>query len=374
MLRLKLGGMIMARFIAIANQKGGCGKTTTAVNLAACLAKKNRRVLLVDMDPQGHCALGLGLAPEQMDLTIYDVLTTDENAKRWINEVLCRIEAGLDLLPSNFLLSALEQELSGKSGREDRLRSAFAVESTGDLYDYVLIDCPPSLGLLTFNALRAAGEVLITCDASRFSEHGIRRLKELIALLQERYGQSIVLRGAIVNFDNRSAFARLVLRELHEQFPGMFLETLIHVSSKIREATFHGRSVVDYAKYSKSCKEYEAMSEEIMAFEGTLAKVELTQVVPSRAMEPPLKEEEFLFRLRAPQANRVCIAGSFNNWTPSELPMTGPDEEGYWYAKLALPKGSYAYKFVVDDQWGTDPENPIRQEDGFGGTNSIIEL
>ncbi len=362
----------MGRTIAVANQKGGCGKTTTAVNLCACLARQDRRVLLVDLDPQGHAALGLGVDPERLERSVYEVLTLREQDRLPVGEALIEIDSNLHLLPSNVLLSALEQELSGRPGREERLSEALA-EVASD-YDYLLLDCPPSLGLLTFNALRFAHEVLVPGEASYFAQHGVRRLLEVIALLRERFEQQLVLYGLITNFDGRSAFARMMAEEQRVNFPGIFLQTVIHVSSKIREAAYCGQPVIQYARYSRSAKEFRALAEEVLGQEAQAALLDLHAAVPQRAMAPPAAEEEVLFRLRAPKARSVSIVGTFNDWRAKDLLLRGPDEDGYWYASLVLPRGSHQYKFVVDDAWMVDPENPLKQKDGFGGINSVVEL
>lgn len=362
----------MVRRIAVANQKGGCGKTTTSVNLAACLSRLERRVLLVDMDPQGHATLGLGIDPEKLEKTTYEVLTRNVEMLLPVQDVRIQVDPRLDILPANILLSALEQELAGKEGREDRLLKA--VQSVGGDYDYIIVDCPPSLGLLTFNALRACHEILVPTEASHFSQHGVRRLSELVSLLRERYQQDLILYGLITNFDSRSAFARMILEEQRESFPGVFLDIVIHVSSKIREATFCGQPVVEYARYSRSAKEFRQLAEEIITREQQAALLSLHEAIPQKAYEPSAEQEEILFRVRAPRARQVFIVGSFNQWKSGELPLRGPDEDGYWYASVILPQGAHQYKFVVDGTWTVDPENPLKDEDGFGGINSVVEI
>lgn len=362
----------MGRTIAVANQKGGCGKTTTAVNLCACLAQQDRRVLLADMDPQGHAALGFGLDPERLDCGMYELLTLREEARRPFEETRICVDTNLDLLPSNILLSALEQELSGQEGREERLRDALAAVRPD--YDYVVIDCPPSLGLLTFNALRCANEVLVPGEASHFSQHGVKRLLDVVSLLRDRFRQDLMLYGLVTNFDARSAFARMMAEEQRVSFPGIFLRAVIRVSSKIREAAYCGQPITQYARHSRSAKEFRALAKELIEQEAQAALLALHEAVPKRAMEPPEAQEEILFRLRAPEAARVSIVGSFNDWSPTDLLMRGPDAGGYWYTSVVLPRGTHQYKFVVDDKWLVDPENPLQNKDGFGGVNSVVEL
>jgi chromosome partitioning protein len=152
------------RTIAIVNQKGGCGKTTTAINLSACLALNNKRVLLIDLDPQSHSSIGLGIKVEELEKSIYDVFT--ESNRRSLDDVIVEIDQTFDLAPSQLILSAVEQELAGTAGRESVL--AKSCQNIENPYDYIIVDCSPSLGLLTFNALKACSEALIPIEMSVF--------------------------------------------------------------------------------------------------------------------------------------------------------------------------------------------------------------
>jgi len=362
----------MGRILAVANPKGGSGKTTTVVNLAECLARQRRRVLLVDLNPQGHVALALGIDSEQLEKTAYEVLTRHEDIRVPIRHARIEVAAGLDLVPANLALSVLEHELATRPRREQRLRDVLA-EVRPD-YDYLLIDTPPSLGLLTLIALRAASELLIPCEAGRYTEPAVRRLAERVALLNEEYHQGIILYGLQTNFDNRSAFSRMMFEEQRSVFPGVFLKTIVHVSSKIREATFCGMPIVQFDRHCRAAKEFLALAREIIAREPLVAPLALDEAVPSQALTMPPEQEEILFRVQAPEARRVAIVGTFNRWQSETMPMSGPDAEGYWYASVVLPRGAHQYKYVVDQSWINDPENPLRQNDGFGGTNSVVEI
>ena len=184
------------RTIAIINQKGGCGKTTTSINLAACMARLGHKTLLVDMDPQGHCGIGLAVPEEQIERTIFDALiepadTRDGKVPK-VSDIVWQIATDFDLAPSNLKLAAFEQVFSGRQGREDRL--AKALEGVKDNYEWCIIDCPPSVGLITFNALKAADEVVVPVETGYFSLHGLAKMMETLEHLKERSGKQIYIR------------------------------------------------------------------------------------------------------------------------------------------------------------------------------------
>ncbi|MEN8158789.1 MAG: AAA family ATPase, partial [Myxococcota bacterium] len=184
------------RTIAIVNQKGGCGKTTTAVNLAGCLATAGDRVLLVDLDPQAHSTLALGIEPETLSENLYEVLveTPGSPGAARLGEVIRPWNDQLHVAPSGIVLSALEQKLTSEKAEQRTERLTAALESVADRYDWCLIDCPPNVGVLTFNALRAAREVIVPLETSDFAIHGVQKLLETIALLTERIGHHLEVR------------------------------------------------------------------------------------------------------------------------------------------------------------------------------------
>jgi chromosome partitioning protein len=250
------------RVIASANQKGGCGKTTTAINLSSSLSLKGQKVLLVDFDPQAHATMGLNVKPGDLEKSIYDVVTPNKNEPLEIEDILWSIRENFDLAPSNIILSAFEQELSGLEGREDRLLQA--IQPLEGKYDYIVIDCPPSIGHLSFNALRASEEVIIPIDMSLFSLRGVSKLLEMIILLKEKAGHDVRSRALITMFDRRTRYSRIVLEQVKAEFQTNVFETVIRYNIRLRETADFGLPVGDYDKHSIGHADYEKLADEIL--------------------------------------------------------------------------------------------------------------
>lgn len=244
------------RIIAIANQKGGCGKTTTAINLAACLGKHQARVLLVDMDPQGHSTLGLGLASDTQT-GLYEVFSREVS----IDEVIIRdIATCVDIIPATISLLAIEH-MESDWPREKEF--ALQLVHLEHLYDYVIIDCPPNLGLLSFSALLAAHEVIVPIEMSLFALDGMDRLIDTIDMLQERYNAEIPIRVLPTLVDSRTRIARRFLRTLWERFPDEILPVMIHYTVRLKEAVCEGKAVIDYAPGCTAASDYQRLADEI---------------------------------------------------------------------------------------------------------------
>jgi chromosome partitioning protein len=250
------------RVIASANQKGGCGKTTTAINLSSSLSLKGQRVLLIDFDPQAHATMGLNVKPGDLEKSIYDVVTPNKNEPLGIEDILWSIRENFDLAPSSIILSAFEQELSGLEGREDRLLQA--IQPLEEKYDYIVIDCPPSIGHLSFNALRASEEVIIPIDMSLFSLRGVSKLLEIIILLKDKIGHDIRSRALITMFDRRTRYSRIVLEKVKADFQSNVFETVIRYNIRLRETADFGLPVGDYDKHSIGHEDYENLADEIL--------------------------------------------------------------------------------------------------------------
>jgi chromosome partitioning protein len=256
------------RVIASANQKGGCGKTTTAINLSSSLSLKGQKVLLVDFDPQAHATMGLNVKPADLEKSIYDVVTPKKDEPLEIKDIFIPIRDNFDLAPSNIILSAFEQELSGLEGREDRLFQA--IHPLEDKYDYIVIDCPPSIGHLSFNALRASKEVIIPIDMSLFSLRGVSKLLEMIILLKDKVGHEVRSRALITMFDRRTRYSRIVLEKVKAEFENNVFETVIRYNIRLRETADFGLPVCDYDKHSIGHEDYENLADEILRQDAAL--------------------------------------------------------------------------------------------------------
>jgi chromosome partitioning protein len=251
------------RTIAIINQKGGCGKTTTSINLAACLARLGHKTLLVDMDPQGHCGVGLAVPEEQIERTIYDALIEPSDGKvARVADLVWQIASDFDLAPANLKLAAFEQVFAGRTGREDRLTNALA--SVKDTYGWCIIDCPPSVGLLTFNALRACDEVIVPVETGYFSLHGLAKMMETLEMLRERCAKEIIIRVLPTLYDTRTKLAREVLGELRGKFREYLMESTVNFNTKLKEAASFGQPITEYDPGSRGYKDFVNLARELM--------------------------------------------------------------------------------------------------------------
>ena len=250
--------------IAIVNQKGGCGKTTVAINLASALAGLGQRILLVDMDPQSHCAVGLAVPEEQIEQSIYDVLISrSRNEPIKLTEILWQISDGLELAPASIDLSAFEQQMAGIAEREGCLKDT--LDDMKEDYDYAVIDCPPSVGLLTFNALRAATDVIVPVETGYFALHGLSKQLETLSVLCRRTNQKVYVRVLATMYDIRTKMAREILAELRNHFSDKMFHTVVTFNTKIKEASSFGQPISEYDPASKGQKDFRSLASEILS-------------------------------------------------------------------------------------------------------------
>ena len=355
--------------LCISNQKGGCGKTTTAINLAASLAAMGKRTLLIDLDPQAHATFGLGVRSDKVDSSMYNVLTEQSDKKRkFLEDVILPIQGHLDLAPSHILLSTIEQEFTNKDESVSKLYQALSRLSFP--YQAVIIDCPPSLGFLTFNALRASQSVIVPIELSSFSLMGVDKLLSMIELIRVKLQHTPKVYALATMVDNRTKFSQHMMREIAQAFGDHILSAGIHATVAVKESQAKGRSLSKHNPKSRAATDYALLAQEVAnkMFVGGPSHLEApsTDAMP----EGPLKD----FTLRTQGAHEVHLVGDFNEWTVSNDSLLWQKEEGVWQKRIFLGPGHHRYKFVVDGQWVTDPHNERIEPNPYGGMDSVLEI
>lgn len=391
------------KIIAITNQKGGCGKTTTAINLSAALASSGKRVILIDLDPQSHASFGLGITTQSADKSVYNMLTDIQDKKRAVKDCISNASPNLDIISSNILLSTLEQELKDKEDAISRLYQAIA-ENKID-YDFAVIDCPPSLGFLTFNALRAADQVIVPVDMSAFSLMGVAKLLGMLELLKMKIGHSPKISALATLFDKRTKYSQTMLDEIRAFFKDQMLETIIRTNVALKKAVGCGKSIIQFDIKSNGAKDHLELAQEILRAEGAeeferameqvspaqksqggatmLVSQEIQELRTPALSHQPVDEriiqqlpttKEARFIISAPGAKEIYVVGDFNNWKIDDAMRLAMFDDGKWEKKLGLPPGRYKYKFVVDGEWIADNQNEEREQNSFGTFDSVIKL
>jgi chromosome partitioning protein len=294
------------RTIAIINQKGGCGKTTCSINLAATIAAKGLRTLLVDMDPQGHCAMGLAVPDAQIERSMGDILRAGLDGSLSMADVVWQISRNFDLAPSGIELAGVEQQLATAPDRDRRLVQVLS--TVQDKYDFVIIDCPPSIGLLTFNALRAADEVLVPVETGYFSLQGSIKQHQTIEMLARRAGHRVRFKVLATMYDVRTKLAREILSELKKHFGDELLPVVINFNSKLKEAASFGQPITEYDGASRGMQDFERLANWLTAnppVREPQVEVAEEQLTRNPAMS---RAAELVERARALSARTAALA------------------------------------------------------------------
>ncbi|MBN1353820.1 MAG: AAA family ATPase [Candidatus Omnitrophica bacterium] len=362
------------KIISIANQKGGCGKTTTAINLSAALAQKGKKTLLIDLDPQAHASMGLGAVKTDPANSIFAIFLSEKEGSRKIVDLTKKIEIGLELVPSHIILSTIEHELKDREeGLMVLLRAVNAIEQK---YDYIIIDCPPSLGFLTFNALRAANEIIIPLETSIFSLMGVGKLISMVELIKIKLHHAPHVSGLVTMYDEYSDFAEKMLHKIEQVFNEKLLKTRISYDIALKRSQESMESIFKYDPHSRAAHDHLSLCNEIVSRDKdeTPENIFMEMRKIMNGIYGNMYTKEKIFKFYAPLAKNVYVAGDFNGWKMDDSSKLKKNDGGEWKRSFFLLPGRYRYKFVVDKLWFWDPENPKKEPNQYGGFDSIFTI
>jgi len=339
------------KIISVVNQKGGCGKTITAVNLAAALARHNNKTLLIDLDPQAHATFSLGA---QNMHTITDIIETAASGKINPQDIICKaLSEYLYFIPSSIGLTSVERTLAGKNNRFKIL--SLALQAVENSFDYCIIDCPPNLGVITLNALTASQYSIIPVSICDFSLRGVEILKNIMVMLKDHQGSAPAAFYLLNQVDNRSRYAKEFITRIQAQFGNMLFSTQIRSNIHLREAAANSKNIFDYNPLSRGAQDFDNLAKEV-------------KTVSQEHTWAPLF-------FKGNGTKDVYVVGDFNNWQKEQnyrMKKVGAD---LWALNLPLQKGTqYRYKLVTGDTWIADPTNKNTEKDPFGGINSLIKI
>ena len=367
-----MGGRNMEIF-AVANSKGGCGKTTTSIHIADLIAQKKFSVLLVDFDPQGHSTMTFVKEPQAIKHNIGDALLDEKPTS--LRQACIKINDYLTLLPSGISLASLEQSLHGKKNREFYLREKLR-ELAGN-FDFVIIDCPPQLGLLTINAFLAAEKVIIPLDTSVFAMRGVEQTLDIFNLLSNKLKHKIEYKILLTNFISQTKYSQEIFGDIKKKYPHHLFETKIGYSMVFKQAIEERKLVWELAPRSQAAMQYKKLMEEFLMWSdhdttANTASEESGSNPYGRGVKISRNKVEFVyFGLKSTE---VQLIGDFNNWLPDQHSLKFDPAKKVWRTQIKLDAGSYQYQYVVDGKITPDPENPTRAVAVSGKPSSVVEV
>ena len=339
------------KIMAVANQKGGCGKTTTAVNIASALARMGKKTLFIDTDPQTHATSAWGIESQKNIGTTNIFSAYLEEKELDLKKIIIKRSDFLDIIPSNVSLVTIEQHKN-----ENKLDILFKFLKYHNFsYDYVIIDCAPNLGILTINALMASDYILSPIEMSTFSLHGLDYMREIINMVGNFKGHYPLSFFLITQFDKRSNFAKEFLKNAKEKLGIYLLNTVIRNNVYLREAAAKGKSIFEHNPKSNGAIDYEKAVNELLNNIKNISWAEFT--------------------VETKNVNEIYVVGDFTGWKKKNDFKLAKLSDDFWFLRLPLKKGQYRYKFVTENnKWFNDIKNPHYEKDNFGGYNSILYI
>jgi len=335
------------KVISVVNQKGGCGKTITAVNLGWAMSLLNYKVLLIDLDPQAHATFSLNLSPTQTITDAFDLFL--QNRPVPFDEIITSRSSNLSVFPSSLGLAAIEQKLTTQDDKLELLRTLLGKTNA---FDYCIIDCPPNLGTLTINALVASHFCLIPLGMCNFSLRGVELLGDILGMIKNFKGTSPAAFYLLTQFDQRSRFSRHFLKNIKTTLGTSLLKTVIRTNVTLKEAASLGKAVFEHDPHSRGASDYLSLAKEVAKVTKGVSVVR--------------------FLLEGSELSDVYIVGDFNGWRADKSYQLKQVDDKSWAIDLPLRKGKYRYKFLANNEWINDPDNTFTEDDTFGGHNSVI--